>query len=183
MSESEQLNRDELINLVHTHQAQIYRYLRFLGAERDAAEDLAQETFVVAFEKSRRGQLGEIASQAAWLRGVARNLFLGHCRRAKSSPIQPDTDFVERAEALWSREAAGTPNGSAYIEALQKCLNVLPQREREIVDLQYARKRPRCEIAAAHGLTEDGVKTMMRRIRGMLAVCIQKRLGLEGQPC
>lgn len=66
------MNRDELISLVHNHRTQVYRYLRYLGAAREVAQDLTQETFVVAFEKNAQGQLNQTPSMVAWLRGVSR---------------------------------------------------------------------------------------------------------------
>jgi RNA polymerase sigma-70 factor (ECF subfamily) len=182
-TESDRLNRDLLVGLVRSHQAQIYRYLRYLGAQRDVAEDLTQETFVVAFQKSTQGHWSETANPAAWLRGVSRNLFLAHCRRAKSNPVLLDTEYVEQAEAWWAQEFAGSADGSAHLSALRLCLQALPQRERQMVELQYGLRKSRAQIAAAHGLTEDGVKTLMRHIRASLALCIQRRLKSQGEPC
>jgi RNA polymerase sigma-70 factor (ECF subfamily) len=175
--ETEHLNRDELCSLVRTHQVQIYRYLRYLGAAPDLAEDLAQETFIVAFQKTSQD---EIVSPAAWLRGVCRNLFLAHCRRVKCSPVRLSPEALEQAESLWASQVPPPSDGSEYLSALRQCLQGLPAREREIVDLQYRLKKSRAEIAAAWGLTEDGVKTLMRRLRAALAQCIERRLRAQG---
>jgi RNA polymerase sigma-70 factor (ECF subfamily) len=171
------LNRDELVSLVHSHQAQIYRYLRYLGAARDVAQDLTQETFVVAFQKNAQGQLNQTYNLVAWLRGVARNLFLAFCRRNRASPVHIDSGYVERAEALWAAEFAGA-DGSDHLAALRQCLQRLPQRQQEMLRLQYSLQKSRAQIAAFAGLTEDGVKTAMRRLRAALGQCIQRRLGL-----
>ncbi|MBI5722493.1 MAG: sigma-70 family RNA polymerase sigma factor [Planctomycetes bacterium] len=179
----EGLNRQALINLVHSHQAQIYRYLRYLGAAADLAEDLMQETFVAAFRKKDQVSWGNAPQAAGWLRGAARNLFLAYCRRAKTNPVRLNSDFVERAEALWASEFADPADGSDHLEALKLCLHVLPQREQGMIELQHKLKKSRAEIAAACQLTEDGVKTLMRRIRAVLAECIQKRLKSRGEPC
>lgn len=171
------MTRDELCSLVRTHQAQVYRYLRYLGAAPDLAEDLVQETFVVAFQKSLQE---EILSPAAWLRGVGRNLFLAHCRRVKASPVRSTPEALEQAESLWSRQFPPPSDGSEYLAALRQCLQGLPPRQQEIVDLQYRQKKSRAEIASAWGMTEDGVKTLMRRLREALGECIQRRLRAEG---
>ena len=178
------MNRNELISLVQSHQAQIYRYLRYLGAAPHVAEDLAQEAFVAAFQKSTQVAGSEVAHQGAWLRGVARNLFLAHCRRAKADPVHLDTEFVEQSEGFWAREFADASDGRDHLEALWLCLQGLPPREREMIEFQYRLKKSRAEMAAAVGLTEDGVKTLMRRLRAMLAQCIEKRLKQAGGvPC
>lgn len=177
------MNRNQLVSLVHSHQAQIYRYLRYLGAPLHVAEDLAQETFVVAFQKSSQGKDSEITHQAAWLRGVARNLFLVHCRQARATPVHLDMEFVEQADGFWARTFPGATDAGDHLEALRQCLAALPQRERKMVDLQYRLKKSRGELAAQAGLTEEGVKTMMRRLRAALAQCIENRLKAGGHPC
>ena len=45
------MDRDELESWILAHQAEIYRYVRYLGAENSAvAEDLVQDTFLTAFK-------------------------------------------------------------------------------------------------------------------------------------
>ena len=71
------MSRDELEALVLAHQAELYRYVRYLGAgDPNAAEDLVQETFLAAFKSQNAPAASESARHAAWLRGIARNLFL-----------------------------------------------------------------------------------------------------------
>ena len=94
------MRRDELTALIRTHQAELYRYLRYLGADRTSAEDLVQETFLAAFQSDVNLEPGASAA-AAWLRGIARNLFLQWCRRNRTSPARVDSETVERAEAAW----------------------------------------------------------------------------------
>jgi RNA polymerase sigma-70 factor (ECF subfamily) len=180
------LNRDELVSLVRGHQAQVYRYLRYLGAAHDVAEDLAQDTFVVALSKGMQNKQekwseSDPVNRPAWLRGVSRNLFLAYCRRARCSPVFAAGQSLDHAEALWAAQFPGSDDGSAHLAALRQCLEVLPQRDREIIQMQYALKKSRAEIAASRGLSEDGVKTLMRRLRAALAECIQGRLKSGGR--
>jgi RNA polymerase sigma-70 factor (ECF subfamily) len=151
--------------------------LRYLGAAREVAQDLTQETFVVAFQKNAQGQLNQTYNLAAWLRGVSRNLFLAFCRRNRTSPVHIDSGYVERAEGLWAHEFIGA-DCSDHLAALRQCLQRLPRRQQEMLRLQYSLQKSRAEIAAVSGLTEDGVKTAMRRLRAALGQCIQRRLGL-----
>ena len=171
------MNNEQLVSLVHQHQAGIYRYLRYLGASRELAEDLGQETFVVAFDKGGQVTGGQGAVPVAWLRSVARNLFLVHCRRQRNSPVRIDSETLDHAEAAWAVEFASGGDGGEHLAALRHCLEHLPPKQRLIVDLQYAQKKSRAEIAAMHGMTEDGVKTLMRRLRASLAQCVRGQLG------
>lgn len=174
------MTRDELETLVRIHQAEIYRYLRYLGAEsQEVAEDLVQDAFLAAFNSPHLSTPRGERQQSAWLRGIARNLFLMRCRRARSSPVRADTLAMEQAEAMWSSEFLREGDGFDYIEALRTCLGTLGEKQRKLLELQYGQDKSRSEIAEAAGMSEDGIKSLMRRLRAALGQCIRRRLGLE----
>lgn len=173
------MDRDALTALVKTHQAEIYRYVRYLGAHGADAEDIVQETFLAACRATRLPELGDLRGAAAWLRGVARNMFLRHCRKRKTDRVRSDSAFVEQAEAVWQSDFLRRGDGFDYVEALRKCLEALSERERRALDLRYAQKAPRATMAALLEMTENGVKSLLRRIRARLAECVRRRLSLE----
>lgn len=179
--ERPQVDRDELAALVRAHQAEIYRYLRYLGASSPAAaEDLAQETFMAAFTSTCPPLSRDERLLAAWLRGIARNLFLNDYRKRKRSPIKINISLVEEAEAVWNRDFLREGDGFETIEALQRCLERLPENRRGALDLFYRQGRSREEVAAHLKMTEDGVKSLLRGIRKVLADCIRRNLAMPG---
>jgi RNA polymerase sigma-70 factor (ECF subfamily) len=171
------MTRDELETLVRTHQAELFRYVRYLGAgDCAAAEDLVQETFLAAFQSPNPPPAGDDRRQSAWLRGIARNLFLAYCRRQRISPVRADSATLEKAEALWATEFLRKGDGFDYVEALRQCLGHLGQRQRQVLDMRYAQKKSRVEMAQLLRMSQDGIKTALQRIRAMLMDCIQRRL-------
>jgi len=172
------MNRAELESLVRIHQARIYRYARYLGCDPALAEDVVQETFLAAF---RSGKIPEtdVAAQAAWLRGIARNMFLRQCRRSRTSPVLADSSLLDQAESAWAAKFLRGGDGFDYVEALRECLGELAPPERLVIEQRYAQKTPRTEMARQAGMTENGVKSLLRRIRAALADCIRRRLKLE----
>ena len=172
------MDRDELAEVVRAHQAELYRYVRYLGADSSTAEDIVQETFLVAFKKTERATSAS-GARSAWLRGVARNLFLHHCRRERRNPIPVDAAYLEQAEATWTGEFLRDGDGFDYIEALRECLRTLSGEHRHAIDLRYTDKRARAEMAGLLRMTENGVKSLLQRIRHSLAECIQRRLAVE----
>jgi len=67
--------------LIRAHQAQVMRYLRYLGATtEEQVEELTQQTFVAAFDARNVPPLDDDARRAAWLRGIAANRFLRSVR-------------------------------------------------------------------------------------------------------
>ncbi len=176
----------ELDRIIREHQGEVYRYLRYLGADGSTAEDLAQDTFLAA-----SGSPTEIAGwhsgrRAAWLRGIARNKWLAEHRRMRASPVSADSQTLERyaqdAESVWTREFLGGGDGFEYQEALRKCLDLLPAPRREALRLRYEQNKSREEMAAALQLSEDGIKSLLRRIRSALGDCVLRRLGRPGEP-
>ena len=173
------MDRDILETLVRTHQAELYRYVRYLGADVPAAEDLVQDTFLAAFRSRTHPASDDTQGTAAWLRGVARNLFLRHCRRSSASRVQADSELVEQAEDIWAGEFLRGSDGFDYVEALRKCLQQLPDRHRQVLDMRYAGRKSRSEMAQALSMSEDGIKSLLRRIRTALAECVRRRLAME----
>ncbi|MCX7935399.1 MAG: RNA polymerase sigma factor, partial [Planctomycetota bacterium] len=131
------MDENTLTALVRVHQAGLYRFARYLGADAETAEDMVQETFLAAYEKDARlpadtGQCG------AWLRGILRNLFFAHLRREKRAMLLANVEFLQRAETHWQEEAlAADQDAAAYVAALRQCLQQASDRDRELLRLRY----------------------------------------------
>lgn len=155
--------------LVHRFQADIWRYLRFLGCPESAADDLTQETFLAVIRRpfEYRGD----AAAVAYLRKVARNQLLMSLR---SSRRAPSTEELEAAENVWARNVGA--DYDAYLDALEACLDSLVGRQKQVVDLHYRDGQSRKTVAAELDMTDDGVKTLLRRTRARLRECVERRL-------
>ena len=170
------MTKETLEELIEAHQAELFRYLRFIGADHAVAEDLLQETFLRAFKTAVTPDFQNHGARRAWLRRIAHNLFIDNCRRHQRSPVSFSSEQAETAEAFWNSEFYQHDEGFGCMEALEHCLQKLTGRQREMVDAFYAARRSRDEIAASHGISSDGVKMALRRIRHALGECIQQQL-------
>ena len=171
---------DKLTELLQAHQSEVYRYLRYLGAERGVGEDLVQETFVAAFTSGNPPDLNDAARRCAWLRGIARNLYMNKCRADKRSVLRFPGDALERADRVWDGEYLHGGDGSDYMDALHRCLGELPDQDRLVLNMRYTQGKSRAEMAAACNMSEDGIKSLLRRIRADLAGRIMRELNREG---
>ncbi|MBP8300758.1 MAG: RNA polymerase sigma factor [Planctomycetes bacterium] len=160
------IDEQDVIRLVREHQTEVWRYLRYLGATAELADDLTQETFLQLLRApcEDRGP----AARAAWLRTVARNLFVKSFRRPPFALAELDT-----IEAAWTGFARDD-EGQESLVRLRSCLEQLDGRAREVVRLHYEERRSRREIAARMTLGEDGVKSLLRRTRAVLRACIER---------
>lgn len=156
-----------LLELVWAHQAEIWRYLRFLGCEPQLAEDLAQDTFLLVFQRPfvHRGR----NTTAVYLRRIARHLFLKGLRKSARIPLSMSFD---EAELAWQEHHG---EGDRYLKALECCLGSLPEKGRAAIDLRYRECLSRDQMARALGMTQDGVKSLLQRTRAALRACIERR--------
>jgi RNA polymerase sigma factor (sigma-70 family) len=148
---------------VQQHEAALRRYLRVLGADADL-DDLVQETLLVLLQRDFVD--AGPRTTASFLRRTARHLFL---RRHRGLLPQ-----VETADLVWQQECRHD-DGNGYVEAVRACLQQLGPRAARIVQASYAEDLGREAIARELGMTADGVKTALRRIRSRLADCIRQR--------
>ena len=158
--------------LLQTHLRTVWRFVRMLGCDPDAADDLTQETFVVALQKG----LGDRAPHevAAFLRRTARHLWLREHertnRRARLLAAAAETVF---------RPAAGDDDsrtGDQRVHALRACIRELGDRSRQLIRWFYGEGQSRAEIAARLGLQENGVKTALQRTRATLRECLGRKI-------
>lgn len=163
----------ELGDLVQAQQMGIWRYLRFLGCDPAQADDLTQETFLAIHGKPPEER--SAAATSAYVRTVARNLFLMSLRRARRQAI---VENIELIEEVWQRFAADD-DGEAYRDAMRDCVETLDGRARQAIDLFYRDQRSRSEIAGELEMTEDGVKSLLRRTREILRKCVEKKVAQE----
>ncbi len=155
------------------HYRPLWRYLRFLGCSESLAEDLAQETFIAVL--ARPPVLHDPGALPAYLRGIARNLFVKSLKKAKSEPVSRD---LLEADAVWDPCAA--PEGwNEYLEAVRGCVEELGDRDRLVLEQYFAREGGRREAAASAELSEEGLKSLLRRIKGRLKACVKGKLSHE----
>ncbi len=161
-------------NLIGAHEAGLYRYLKYLGADHAAAEDLLQETFLTAFRHGNPPATEESRRLGAWLRTIARNLFYSHCRKRKRMPVALDHTALEAAEAAWQGWAdRDGEDMETRLARFRRCLENTNGRNRTILELRYVEKIPREEIARKLGLKLEGVKSALQRVRAALVKCME----------
>ncbi len=163
-----------LASLVQRHQAGVWRYVRFLGADRSEADDLTQETFLAV----ARGDFIERDERqtAGYLRVVARNQLLA-LRRKQNREVS--TVELESADTVWAAAAGADGSFTGYLDALRDCVEQLEGRARLAIDLHYRVESGREAIAAALEMKPDGVKTLLRRTRQVLRECVERKMNAE----
>lgn len=155
--------------LVEGHQSTVWRYLRYLGAAANEADDLLQETFLAIARSGFRPRAP--AATAAYLRRAAHNQLLMLRRKQRREPAVAD---VDAADAVWVERT--TDPWDDQVAAVRECVEKLDGRARDAIQLHYRESAGREAIAERLGMTPDGVKTLLRRTRAALRECVERTL-------
>lgn len=161
---------DAFEELVKRHEARLFNFLCQKAPRREDAEDLAQHTFVNAWQ--RIGQYRTEASFATWLYTIARNLTISHYRKhgkvtlcelevAEPTLVERETPAdtlseIEEHAALW-RVARETLKEEAF----------------DVLWMKYKEQLSIAEIAAVLSRTEVSVKVMLHRARKKLGHALE----------
>ena len=156
--------------LVRRHQGTVRGYLLFQGCPRHLVDDLVQDVFL-AFLSARFEVRGDSAT-AAFLRKVARHIFLKAMERERRAPQLMN----ERAAEIAWVEFEGEDGGNSYVHAMRDCVKKLRGRAAEVVALRYREGLRRSAIGERLGVSESGIKALLIRARARLRECVERRM-------
>jgi RNA polymerase sigma factor (sigma-70 family) len=151
-------DRDAFGQIVAQYQDMVCAVAFSHTGDRALSEDIAQETFLVAWQRLDRLRNEERFS--AWLAAIARNRANDALRKRYREPLAQ--------ERIADRAAPDAPTEDERITVVWDALEKLPIQYREPLVLFYREGQSVAETAAALGLTEDCVKQRLSRGRGML---------------
>lgn len=153
----------------------LYAYSRSLCADHHIAEDVVQQTALIAYRKI--GFLFPEVDFGTWLKGIARREALSE--RRKSARLRPVLEEI--LEAVYDDP---TPEALApEREALKECLKRLQGNAAAILTAHYFEGEKLTDIARQQGLNGNTVRTVLHRARLVLEECVRGRLAVEGSRC
>ena len=166
--------REDFAAFVREHQASLRSFLRVIGVQADSVDDLAQETFMVAYRELDR--FDEDEDFGKWLRGIARNLTRNELRKhARRSRILNE-ELTEHLLAEAEHDHAQARFEDADLCALRDCLEQLPEKSRGLSAGRYQDEWKAAFLADQFQMTASAVRLALMRIRRQLKSCIETRL-------
>jgi RNA polymerase sigma-70 factor (ECF subfamily) len=155
--------RDEAAfgELVRRHQGRVRGYLAKVSGNAALADDLAQDTFIRAWDRlaSYRGS----GNFSAWLMKIAHNEFLQSLRRTARERRLSQQLVDEGGDGELPSTLGGRPD--AGVTDLPRLLSVLSEEERSVLVLSYAYGYSHAEIVEVTGLPLGTVKSHIHRGR------------------
>lgn len=150
--------------LVVRHQKAALRAAQRFVFDREEAEDLAQEAFLIVFRKAN--QYSPKASFKTWFFTILLNL----CRNAvkKKKPVYFDTPPVELAEAGGDHNPARQFDRRIIQQALANAIAKLPENQRAAFILCHYENFSYAEAAKAIGVSVKAVESLLVRAKRCL---------------
>jgi RNA polymerase sigma-70 factor, ECF subfamily len=168
------LDRQAFASLYDRYFPRVYNYMRLRCADPLLADDLTAQVFErallhLASYDPREGVF------AAWLFGIARNLWNDHLRRERRQAWLSLAVLRPRAHDGPSPEESFIQAESQ--QALQRALQTLGERERDLLALKFAGGMTNRQIAALVGLSESNVGVSVFRALQRLRARLQGPAG------
>jgi RNA polymerase sigma-70 factor, ECF subfamily len=150
-------NTQNLVRFYQENLTSIYQFVYVHVKNREVAEDLTSQVFLKAvrhLDDQRSSQ-----SIRSWLFQVAHTTLIDYWRSIKRVPTNSLDALLEVGWEISNKDAAlGTNNNVA--ERVERILQQLPKRYREVLTYRFLVKLTVRETAQIMGVTETNVKTL-----------------------
>jgi RNA polymerase sigma-70 factor (ECF subfamily) len=147
--------------LMGAHGRRVFNFLYQFTRNRHDAEDLAQQTFIKAFNNLQRFDCSR--PMINWLLTIARRTALNHFRAAKRWEEMP-----ENLASPGDTPAHAAEDQDQKNKLWERARRVLSQREFEVLWLRFAEDLSTEETARVVGLTTVHVKVIVFRAKRAL---------------
>lgn len=175
---ADEYSAEKFIAYVRENHAGLRGFVRSLGVAPMWVDDLAQEALVIAYQ--RMADFDQNRDFGAWVRGIARNLVINERRKdARRKRILSDnlTEVLLASSSLPESEPEEKGDrAQAKVEALRECLQLVPEKSRDLVQARYEAELSAPDIASQLNMTAAAVRKSLERVRKALRKCMQERL-------
>ena len=161
---NKKVSRQRFKELTYPHMNLLYNVaLKYTGNRYDA-EDIVQETYMMAFNKFH--QLKEPSRCKPWLLRILRNNFLKNCQKAKSQQRLLETDYIDHLkQQVQVKDAEKLLAKAAGNRAVKEAIDKLPFKYREVLLLYYMDEMLYKEIAHTLNIPIGTVMSRLTRAR------------------
>ena len=163
---------------VDLYQARVTGFVRRMVANSDDAEDLAQETFLRAFQSF--GRFDGRSSVRTWLFRIAHNLCIDRARRldrrVEEAPLvdSEDESAIDVSDARWQPDRILLDD--ELREAVDRGIASMSDKLRAVLLLHDREEMPYEEIGATLGIPVGTVKSRLFLARGHLQTAVKAYL-------
>ena len=174
-----QMTEEKFLELIRKHQDKVYRHAFYLLKNSEDAKDMAQETFIKAWE--HRAKLRENTAHS-WMLKCVQNLCFNQLKRRKFQ-VHLDEEESETLEILmhsYSYQSNPTPDEIAIKlelkQLVRQAVDELPPAMRSTVVMREFEEKSYKQIAEELKQPENSVKSTLFRARKQLREILDRLL-------
>ncbi|RLD38937.1 MAG: RNA polymerase sigma factor [Bacteroidetes bacterium] len=160
--------------LVEKHKGMVYTICFRIVRKAEEAEELAQDTFLKAFDKLDKFR-GD-AKFSTWLYRIAYNAAISMTRKRRLEVHALDDFVISNYSEDDIREDLDAVDAEEQQKMLQTALRTLSDDDYLIINLFYLKELSVNDISSITGLSTANVKVKLHRIRKKLYVKMQEDL-------
>lgn len=166
----------------------LYRRAFLKTGKRQIAEDLVQETYVSAFKALDKFKAE--SSGRTWLFSILNNKIIDYYRKQASSYVVSNTERLGDAlaedgfdkndnwkvngiEGRWPEDEENLLDNSDFKVVLEKCLNDLPERWRDVMLFKFRLEKEATEICQELGVSTSNYWQIIHRAKLSLKKCLE----------
>ena len=150
-------------------------FILTLLSNRDEADDILHEVFLVVMKKADDFELG--TKFLSWAFTVSRFTIMDQVKRRSTRRMVPlGQDVIE----MLADAAPDQAYSDEYIKALHQCVDALSPAAKRMIKLRYNEGMKPARIAEDLDLTPATVYVSLSKARALLKKCVSKRMQLGG---
>ena len=157
-------NENALSILIERHKSKIYGFIYSKILDRDAADDIFQDTFIKVIKTLKGNSYNEEGKFLPWVMRIAHNLVIDSFRKNKKMPMFRETEEF----SIFSIMSDNVPNIESQLISdqvevdLVKLLKELPADQKEVVEMRIYQDLSFKEISELTGVS---INTALGRMR------------------
>ncbi len=138
----------------------LFAFLRASGCDSNFADDIWQETMLVAWRKL--DEFDRSRPFGPWLRGIAGKILLSHRRKShRMLLVSDEADLEYLSQRLDEVHHLAGDTLDEKLDALRDCIAKLPDHDRQCVELRFKSELMPAAIAAQ---IDVGLETVKKRL-------------------
>jgi RNA polymerase sigma-70 factor (ECF subfamily) len=165
----------EIQKLFVANVSAIRGFILTLLSNRDEADDILHEVYLVVMDKAEDFELG--TRFLSWVFTISRFTIMDQVKRRSSRRMVPlGQDVIE----LLADAAPDQAYSDEYIKALHQCVDALSPAAKRVIKLRYNEGMKPAKIADDMAVSPATVYVSLSKARSLLKKCVSKRLKLGG---
>ena len=158
--------------LVRGYEARIRSFLNIRMRDRHEAEDLAQETFIIAYRKL--DSYDPEASFGGWLRAIAANLFRNYYRKHRPQTLEEEESLGHMIDHR-IQEDYEQHRDEELIDHMQDCVSRLKDDAANLIRWRYQDEKSIAEICEKVSKKHSAITMKLTRLRQQIKDCIKEK--------